>query len=101
MSRASLLRIVVLLAVPEYIITPRHDPDENLFNFISHNSFLRLPLSQLQQCPREVRSPPCEIHIHLLFFLPHEIASCHLCVIYHGRQHIREISFVITLTLYN
>lgn len=32
----------------------QHRDPEVLFNFISHNSFLRLPLSLLQQCLREV-----------------------------------------------
>lgn len=48
------MRSSIYCGVLERTITPRRDPDVVLFNFISHNSFLRLPLSLLQQCLREV-----------------------------------------------
>ncbi len=44
----------VFPTAPECSASPRHDPDEDLFNFISRTSFFRLPLSLLQQCLREV-----------------------------------------------
>lgn len=71
---------LILPTVHERFIAPRRDPDVVLFNFISHNSFLRLPLSLLQQCLREVRVSPYEIHIHPLCFTPNQIISRYLVV---------------------
>lgn len=71
---------LILPTIHERFISPRRDPDVVLFNFISHNSFLRLPLSLLQQCLREVWNSPYEIHIHPMWFSPNQIISRYLVV---------------------
>lgn len=62
--------------------------------------FSGLPLSLLQQCLREVRKPPCEIHIHPLYFSPRLIVQGCLWAIRCWGLHIYVLSLSFSLICY-